>query len=120
MINYNRYELALANIMLQNYLKNENNFYRIDSVPDGQNISLNWFLSIWDDKWWKAEIIYNLMDILAIDKRKNNIELGLCTCDDIVCDDCAFNPAGWDCGYVSRHWLEDESNEVIDNGTELY
>lgn len=120
MINYDRYKLALANIMLQNYLKDEKNFYKRDSMPDDQNISLDWFLSIWDDEWWKVEIIYNLMDMLAIDKRKNNIELGLCICDDLDCNNCAFNSIDWNCGYLSRRWLEDETNEVIDNGTELY
>lgn len=88
-----------------------------------ESISLDWLLLRWDEEvWWKSEILCKLVDTIALDNREDNdIALGLCSCDEINCNNCAFaNTSDWGCNRSIRRWLEDETNEVIDNGTELY
>lgn len=127
MMNYDKYKEALADIIIQNYKTDgESLWSKDDSILKDfkyiESISLDWLLLRWDEEvWWKPEILRKLVDTIALDNREdNNIALGLCSCDEINCNHCVFDTSNWGCTCSIRRWLEDETNEVIDNGTELY
>lgn len=127
MTNYDKYKEVLADIIIQNYKTDGESLWSKDNLilrdfEHIESISLDWLLLRWDEKiWWKPEILCKLVDTIALDSREDNdIALGLCSCDEINCNHCAFaNMSDWGCSRSIRHWLEDESNEVIDNGTEV-
>lgn len=126
MTNYDKYKEVLADIIIQNYKTDGESLWSKDNpaLKDFkciESISLDWLLLRWDEEvWWKPEILRELVDTIALDNREDNIALGLCSCDKINCNYCVFDKSNLGCICSIRYWLEDETNEVIDNGTELY
>lgn len=128
MRNYDKYKDALADIIIQAYKTDKKNFYRKDfyhkdvaeesNTSDIKDISFEWLLSKWNDKEWENRIFFLLMTDVAIDKRKEDIELGICACQDINCDCCALshNKNDLNCNRVLETWLKDEDeNNSLSN-----
>ena len=124
MRNYDKYKDVLADIVIQVYKTDKKDFFKKDiltldeeeNTSDIEDISLEWLLSKWNDKDWEDRILSLLVDEVAIDKRKENIKLGICKCLDgnIDCDYCALhNVYNWSCGKVIDAWLKDEDNLLL-------
>lgn len=122
MRNYDKYKDVLADIITQIYKTDGKNFYNKEvltldeeeNTSDIKDISFEWLLSKWNDKEWEDRIFSLIVTNVAIDKRKEDIELSICRCADINCEHCAlYNKYNWNCTRVSKAWLEDEDNLLL-------
>ena len=122
MRNYDKYKDILADIITQIYKTDGKNFYNKEvltldeeeNTSDIKDISFEWLLSKWNDKEWEDRIFSLIVTNVAIDKRKEDIELSICRCADINCEHCAlYNKYNWNCTRVSKAWLEDEDNLLL-------
>ncbi len=124
MRNYDKYKDALADIIIQKYKTDGKDFFKKDiltldeeeNTSDIEDISSEWLLSKWNDKEWENKILSLLVDDVAIDKRKENIKIGICKCldENMDCDYCALhNVYNWSCGKVLDAWLKDEDNLLL-------
>lgn len=122
MRNYDKYKDALADIIIQIYKTDGKDFFEKDiltldeeeNTSDIEDISPEWLLSKWNDKEWEDRIFSLLLSDVAIDKREENIEMGICKCKDINCGYCAFyNKYSRSCNRVLEAWLKDEDNLLL-------
>lgn len=122
MRNYDKYKDILVDIITQIYKTDGKNFYNKEvltldeeeNTSDIKDISPEWILSKWNDKEWEDRIFSLIVTNVAIDKRKDDIELSICRCTDINCEHCALlNKYNWNCTRVIRAWLNDEDNLLL-------
>lgn len=127
MRNYDKYKDVLADMIIQAYKTDKKDFFKRDilildeeeNTSDIEDISPEWLLSKWNDKDWEDRIFSLLLSEVAIDKREEDIEMGICKCENINCGYCAlYNKHSRSCNRVLEIWLKDEDNLFLNIGPE--